>query len=84
MVVNSFLAIFGTFDALQLACVISRPFWKGAPTLLETLLDGFIWRSRLSVHGMRRVNYYIKYLIQERRPGTEQYPPRDRSLRLVV
>ena len=27
--------------------------------------DGFIWRSRLSTHGMRRVNYYIKYLIQD-------------------
>ena len=37
---------------------------QGAPTLLQTLLDGFIWRSRRSVHGMRRVNYYIKYLIQ--------------------
>ena len=36
--------------------------------MLETLLDGFIWRSRRSVHGMRRVNYYIKYLIQASGP----------------
>lgn len=44
---------------------IIKRLCTSAPTLLETLLDGFIWRSRRSVHGMRRVNYYIKYLIQD-------------------
>lgn len=44
---------------------IVKRLCTSAPTLLETLLDGFIWRSRRSVHGMRRVNYYIKYLIQD-------------------
>lgn len=44
---------------------IVKRLCTSAPTLLETLLDGFIWRSRRSVNGMRRVNYYIKYLIQD-------------------
>merc|ERR1719296_235992 len=34
-----------------------------APGLLPTLLDGLIWRSRATENGMRRVNYYVKYLI---------------------
>ena len=53
---------------------IVKRLCSSAPTLLETLLDGFIWRSRLSVHGMRRVNYYIKYLIQDRH-GTDLVTP---------
>ncbi|CAJ1404592.1 unnamed protein product [Effrenium voratum] len=36
-----------------------------APTLLPTLLDGLIWRSRQTKEGMRRVNYYVKHLIQD-------------------
>lgn len=44
---------------------IIKRLCTSAPTLLITMLDGFIWRSRLSTHGMRRVNYYIKYLIQD-------------------
>lgn len=34
-----------------------------APSLLPELLDGLVWRSRTMQHGMRRVNYYIKYLL---------------------
>merc|ERR1719329_245275 len=34
-----------------------------APTLLPTLFDGLIWRSRLNQDGLRRVNYYIKPLL---------------------
>jgi len=34
-----------------------------APALVPTLLDGLIWRSRLTENGMRRVNYYIKHLL---------------------
>lgn len=36
-----------------------------APTLLQPLLDGLVWRSRTTQQGMRRVNYYIKNLLQE-------------------
>eukprot|EP00930_Biecheleria_cincta_P024881 TRINITY_DN1775_c0_g8_i1.p1 TRINITY_DN1775_c0_g8~~TRINITY_DN1775_c0_g8_i1.p1 ORF type:complete len:622 (-),score=93.81 TRINITY_DN1775_c0_g8_i1:331-2007(-) len=31
--------------------------------LLPTLFDGLIWRSKRSVNGARRVNFYIKWLV---------------------
>merc|ERR1719370_96187 len=34
-----------------------------APALLPTMLDGLIWRSRVTENGQRRVNYYLKHLI---------------------
>lgn len=27
--------------------------------------DGLVWRSRQTKEGMRRVNYYVKHLIQD-------------------
>mmetsp|Transcript_82208 Transcript_82208/g.148339 ORF Transcript_82208/g.148339 Transcript_82208/m.148339 type:complete len:1174 (-) Transcript_82208:157-3678(-) len=36
-----------------------------AQALLPTLLDGLIWRSRLTLGGQRRVNFYFKHLIQD-------------------
>ncbi|CAE7466462.1 unnamed protein product [Symbiodinium pilosum] len=36
-----------------------------APTLMPTLLDGLVWRSRQTREGSRRVNYYVKHLIQD-------------------
>jgi len=36
-----------------------------APPLLPVILDGLIWRSRVTENGMRRVNYYIKHLLQD-------------------
>lgn len=38
---------------------------KDAPTLLWTLLDGLLWRSRLTFQAQRRVNYYVKHLVQD-------------------
>eukprot|EP00933_Yihiella_yeosuensis_P050084 TRINITY_DN47847_c0_g1_i1.p1 TRINITY_DN47847_c0_g1~~TRINITY_DN47847_c0_g1_i1.p1 ORF type:complete len:774 (-),score=137.78 TRINITY_DN47847_c0_g1_i1:862-2880(-) len=38
---------------------------QGAQTLLEPLFDGLIWRSRVAVSGTRRVNYYVKHLVQD-------------------
>jgi len=32
---------------------------------MPTLLDGLIWRSRYAVEGKRRVNYYVKHLIED-------------------
>jgi len=40
-----------------------------APALLPTLLDGLIWRSRVTENGQRRVNYYIKYFIVDSQGG---------------
>eukprot|EP00445_Apocalathium_hangoei_P024352 CAMPEP_0203930556 /NCGR_PEP_ID=MMETSP0359-20131031/69271_1 /ASSEMBLY_ACC=CAM_ASM_000338 /TAXON_ID=268821 /ORGANISM="Scrippsiella Hangoei, Strain SHTV-5" /LENGTH=1214 /DNA_ID=CAMNT_0050859743 /DNA_START=103 /DNA_END=3744 /DNA_ORIENTATION=+ len=34
--------------------------------LLFTLLDGLVWRSRLTSNGMRHANYYVKYLIVDK------------------
>jgi hypothetical protein len=34
-----------------------------APALLPELLAGLIWRSRNTIGGFRRVNYYMKHLI---------------------
>lgn len=36
-----------------------------APTMLTTLLDGLLWRARKTVQGTRRVNYYVKHLLQD-------------------
>jgi len=36
---------------------------QDAPALVVPLLDGLIWRSRLTDNGYRRVNYYMKYLL---------------------
>jgi len=34
-----------------------------APSLLPDLLDGLVWRSRVTVEGLRRANYYVKHLL---------------------
>ena len=33
-----------------------------APSLLDTFLEGLVWRSRITKNGFRRVNYYVKNL----------------------
>merc|ERR1719296_539568 len=43
-----------------------------APNLLSPLLDGLIWRSRTTDNGMRRVNYYFKYLVEDGSGGFSQ------------
>lgn len=35
------------------------------PALLQTLFDGLVWRSRWISKGLRRVNYYVKHLVQD-------------------
>lgn len=40
-----------------------------APILLWPLLDGLIWRSRITQNGWRRVNYFIKNLLQDQDGG---------------
>jgi hypothetical protein len=36
---------------------------QDAPGLVVPMLNGLIWRSRLTDNGYRRVNYYMKYLM---------------------
>lgn len=36
---------------------------EGARVLLPTMLDRMLWRSRVAISGMRRVNYYLKHLL---------------------
>jgi len=42
---------------------IVRKFVEDAPTLLNPLLNGLIWRSHRTSKGLRRVNYDVKYLL---------------------
>eukprot|EP00927_Polykrikos_kofoidii_P027463 TRINITY_DN2414_c0_g1_i1.p1 TRINITY_DN2414_c0_g1~~TRINITY_DN2414_c0_g1_i1.p1 ORF type:complete len:1121 (+),score=186.47 TRINITY_DN2414_c0_g1_i1:47-3409(+) len=42
---------------------VVRMLLNNAPGLLYPLFDGLIWRSRITVGGMRRVNYYFKHLL---------------------
>ncbi len=44
--------------------VIHRLCEDAAP-LLSPFLDGLIWRSRVAVRGQRRLNCYVKHLIQD-------------------
>ncbi|CAE8734516.1 unnamed protein product [Polarella glacialis] len=44
---------------------VVRRLCADAQALLPTLLDGLIWRSRLTQGGQRRVNFYLKHLIQD-------------------
>jgi len=43
-----------------------------APELVRKLLDGLIWRSRLTEHAQRRVNYYVKHLIVDPEGNSSQ------------
>eukprot|EP00434_Breviolum_minutum_P023711 symbB.v1.2.020915.t1/scaffold1785.1/size101431/3 len=42
-------------DIVQIICT-------EATTILETFLEGLVWRSRLTKDGLRRVNFYVKNL----------------------
>merc|ERR1719181_611119 len=43
-----------------------------ASVLLPDLLDGLVWRSRMALNGQRRVNYYVKHLLQNAEGGFNQ------------
>merc|ERR1740127_154511 len=36
-----------------------------APALVPELLDGLVWRSRVTSNGFRRVNYYVRHLLMD-------------------
>eukprot|EP00927_Polykrikos_kofoidii_P038259 TRINITY_DN32586_c0_g1_i1.p1 TRINITY_DN32586_c0_g1~~TRINITY_DN32586_c0_g1_i1.p1 ORF type:complete len:1061 (-),score=177.72 TRINITY_DN32586_c0_g1_i1:218-3400(-) len=51
--------------------IVSMLF-ANAPGLLPVLLDGLVWRSRIAVAGMRRVNYFIKHLVVDQEGSFSQ------------
>jgi len=56
---------YGVHDLFKRHPDIIKMLCDYAPPLLPILLDGLIWRSRLSENGMRRVNYYLKHLLMD-------------------
>eukprot|EP00929_Paragymnodinium_shiwhaense_P052608 TRINITY_DN26354_c0_g2_i1.p1 TRINITY_DN26354_c0_g2~~TRINITY_DN26354_c0_g2_i1.p1 ORF type:complete len:1139 (-),score=307.76 TRINITY_DN26354_c0_g2_i1:137-3553(-) len=45
---------------------------QDAPSLLPTLLEGLIWRSRQTAGGLRRVNFYVEHLLVTSDGGVNQ------------
>lgn len=45
-------------NVAQTGLKVGQKAVRGAPSLLEPLLDGLVWRSRATLDGQRRVNYY--------------------------
>ncbi|CAE8584974.1 unnamed protein product, partial [Polarella glacialis] len=56
---------YGADDLFERHADIVKRLSADAEALLPTLLDGLIWRSRVTKQGQRRVNYYIKHLITD-------------------
>jgi hypothetical protein len=51
---------------------IVKTLVDNAPTVLPYLLDGLIWRSRITEDGLRRSNYYVRHLLMDQE---EQFSP---------
>merc|ERR1719277_2402673 len=54
---------YGADDLFKRHHDICKMLLNDAPALLPELLDGLIWRSRVTVNAFRRVNYYLKHLL---------------------
>jgi len=54
---------FGVDDLFKRHPDIVNNLCQNAMNILPTLLDGLIWRSRLTEAGFRRVNYFVKHLL---------------------
>ncbi|CAJ1397198.1 unnamed protein product [Effrenium voratum] len=57
---------FGADDLFGRHPEVIKKLCAEGPLLLPVLFDGLIWRSRTSHHGVRRVNYFIKHLLQSK------------------
>ena len=53
-------------NTAEFHCQVIKKLCAEGPLLLPVLFDGLIWRSRTSHHGVRRVNYFIKHLLQSK------------------
>jgi len=56
---------YGFDDLFERHPDVIRRLSLDAQALLPNLLDGLIWRSRLTINGKRRVNFFIKHLVQD-------------------
>jgi hypothetical protein len=56
---------YGADDLFKRHHDIVKILLNDAPALLPELLDGLIWRSRVTVNAQRRVNYYLKHLLSD-------------------
>jgi len=54
---------YGAEDLFKRHHNVMEMLLNNAPGLVPDLLDGLVWRARVTVNAMRRVNYYIKYLL---------------------
>merc|ERR1712151_1063643 len=54
---------FGVDELFERHYDIIKMLTEDAPALVPELLTGLIWRSRNTLNGQRRVNYYIKHLL---------------------
>lgn len=61
---------YGCDDLFERHPEVIQRLGSDAPMLLPTLMDGLIWRSHMPENNARRVNYYIKHLIQD---GEEKF-----------
>eukprot|EP00930_Biecheleria_cincta_P049784 TRINITY_DN3498_c0_g1_i1.p1 TRINITY_DN3498_c0_g1~~TRINITY_DN3498_c0_g1_i1.p1 ORF type:complete len:1119 (+),score=213.89 TRINITY_DN3498_c0_g1_i1:76-3432(+) len=57
---------YGCHDLFERHPDIIQRLCADAPALLWTLFNGLIWRSRITTQGERRVNYYVKHLLQDK------------------
>lgn len=57
---------YGCHDLFERHPDIIQRLCSDAPALLWTLFNGLIWRSRVTVQGERRVNYYVKHFLQDK------------------
>eukprot|EP00933_Yihiella_yeosuensis_P029663 TRINITY_DN23297_c0_g7_i1.p1 TRINITY_DN23297_c0_g7~~TRINITY_DN23297_c0_g7_i1.p1 ORF type:complete len:596 (+),score=103.87 TRINITY_DN23297_c0_g7_i1:3-1790(+) len=54
---------YGCDDLFERHPDVVKRLCADAEGLVPTLLDGLIWRSRVTSNGFRRVNYYIKHML---------------------
>ncbi|CAK9041035.1 unnamed protein product [Durusdinium trenchii] len=56
---------YGVNDLFRLQADVVANVLREAPHLVETLLDGLIWRSHKTQDGLRPVIYYMEHLLQD-------------------
>ncbi|CAJ1404467.1 unnamed protein product [Effrenium voratum] len=63
---------YGCDDLFRRHPKVVQKLCQESPTMLPHLMDGLLWRSRVAGQGKRRVNYYVKHLLQDEEGGFNQ------------